>query len=496
MPADSGMAFVLVPHLDPSHESLMAELLGKQTGMPVEEATDGTKVQANHVYIIPPNQCLTLAGGVLRLRPPPDERELYGALDTFLRSLADDRQQRSIGMILSGTGQYGVQGLQAIKAAGGTVVAQQPDSAAYPSMPKAAIDAGVVDYVLRPEEMPNVLIKYVQHAYIKNYGAADSATQTETDDTHRILALLRAHTKYDFRSYRKKMLMRRVERRMGLNHIDDEARYIELLREQPEEMKRLVKDLLIGVTEFFREPEAFDILAEQAFPELMKHSDADAALRVWVPGCASGEEAYSIAMLFSEQFGAAGLHANLQIFATDIDDEALVKARRGVYSDSGMKNVSAQRRRRFFVKTGDQQHQVSKQLRESVVFAPQNLLSDAPFSKMDLITCRNLLIYLEPEAQARVIALFHFALNPGGYLVLGPSETIGRRTDLFETISKKWRVFRRSVSSSRRSTDFPLIATSGQSHPPAVAHEVALDAAADLDRLTERLLLRGARPQC
>ena len=251
------------------------------------------------------------------------------------------------------------------------------------------------------------------------------------------------------------MLIRRVERRMSLNHIDNVARYVELLREQPEETKRLFQDLLIGVTEFFREPEAFDVLAQQAVPELVERAGADAALRVWAPGCASGEEAYSIAMLLIEQFSAADRHANLQIFATDIDDEALGKARRGVYSDGAMRNVSAERRRKFFVKSGDQQHRVSKQLRESVIFAHQNLLSDAPFSKLDLITCRNLLIYLEPDAQARVISLFHFALNPGGFLVLGPSETIGRRSDLFEMVSKKWRVFRRLETVSRAAGRLP-----------------------------------------
>jgi two-component system CheB/CheR fusion protein len=492
MPADNGLAFVLVPHLDPSHESLMVELLGKQTGMPVEEAADLMQVQSSHVYIIPPNQCLTVADGMLHLSPLPDDRVPYGTMDTFLCSLAEDRKEQAIGIVLSGTGQHGVQGLQAIGAAGGMVIAQRPDTAAYPSMPRAAVDAGVADFVLPPEEMPDALISYVQHDYVKNGTIEHTDTDTQTKQLHRILALLRTHTRYDFRSYRKKMLMRRVERRMSLSHIDAAASYIELLRKQPDERKRLVQDLLIGVTEFFREPEAFDVLAQQAFPELIQRASADVALRVWVPGCASGEEAYSVAMLLTEQFNAVGRHANLQIFATDIDEQALDRARRGIYSDNAVRNVSAERRRKFFVKSGEQQYQVSKQLRESLVFAPQNLVSDAPFSKLDLITCRNLLIYLEPDAQARAISLFHFALNPGGYLVLGPSETIGRRTDLFETVSKKWRVFRRLETAVRRPVDFPMLPTTEQQRLPAFATDVAPVGAADLDRLTERLLLRGA----
>ena len=492
MPAHTGMAFVLVPHLDPSHESLMAELLGKQTGMPVQEAVNRTKVQANHVYIIPPNQCLTVAAGVLHLRPPPDNRRLYGAIDTFLFSLAEDQQQRAIGIVLSGTGQHGVQGLRAIKAAGGMVIAQRPDTAAYSSMPKAAVDAGVADFVVPVEEIPDALIRYVQHDYVKSGDVDQPAANTQTEQIPRILALLRVHTKYDFRNYHRTMLMRRVERRMSLNHIDDVARYIELLHQRPEETKRLFQDLLIGVTEFFREPDAFDILTQRAIPELVKRASADAALCAWVPGCASGEEAYSIAMILIEQFSAAGRHANLQIFATDIDDEALGKARRGTYADIAMRNVSAERRRRFFVKAGDQQYQVNKQLRESVVFAAQNLISDAPFSKLDLITCRNLLIYLEPDAQAKVISVFHFALNPGGFLLLGPSETIGRGTDLFDTVSKKWRVYRRIETTSRGPIDFPIVPTTGQQRPPEFAPEIAPNGAADLAGLTERLLLRSA----
>ncbi len=470
----------------------MAELLGKQTGMPVQEAADGSKVQANHVYIIPPNQRLTVAEGKLHLSPPPDDRGFYGAMDTFLCSLAEDQQERAIGIVLSGTGQHGVQGLKAIKAAGGMVIAQRPDTAAYSSMPEAAVDAGVADFVLSPEAMAATLIRYVQHDYVRNGTIDQPATETQTDQLFRILALLRAHIKYDFRHYRKTMLLRRVERRMSLNHIDDVARYLELLRQQPEEANRLFQDLLIGVTEFFREPQAFDVLTQHAVPQWVQRAGADAALRVWVPGCASGEEAYSIAMLLIEQFSAAGRHAKLQIFATDINDDALDKARRGVFSDSAMRNVSAERRRKFFVTSGTQQYHVSKPLRESVVFASQNLLGDAPFSKLDLVSCRNLLIYLEPDAQARVISLFHFALNPGGFLLLGPSETIGRRTNLFETVSKEWRLFRRLETTSRGPIDFAMLPTIGQQRPSDFVTEVVANAPADLDRLTERLLLRGA----
>ena len=318
-----------------------------------------------------------------------------------------------------------------------------------------------------------------------------AAAEPETDHIHRVLALLRAHAKYDFRAYRKKMVMRRVERRMSLNQIDKLPRYIEMLREQPEEVKRLFQDLLIGVTEFFRAAAAFEILGQQVLPEMIARIDADRPLRVWVPGCASGEEAYSIAILLHEQFATVGRDVNLQIFATDIDEQSLERARRGVYTESALNNVSSARRRQFLVKVADQRYHVSKQLRESVVFASQNLISDPPFSKLDLISCRNLLIYLEPEVQSKIIAMFHFSLNPGGCLLLGPSETIGRATDRFEAVSAKWRLFRRVETNTRGLIEFPIVVSPAKVGSLVPDPDLPLRATEELKRLTERLLLRN-----
>jgi len=496
MPDENGMAFVIVPHLAPSHHSLMPELLDRQTGMLVVEAAEATVLQVNHVYVIPPDRCLTVTHGRLQHHPLSDQRGPYGTLDIFLESLAQDQQQLAIGIILSGTGHHGIQGLMAIKAAGGMVMVQEPGSAGSPGMPEAAISAGAADYVLTPEEMPDALMKYVGHPYVSRATLSEQepADSTESTDIHRIMARLRAHTKYDFHCYRKNMVMRRVARRMGLNQIDSVSRYIELLREEPGETQRLFQDLLIGVTEFFREPEAFEMIKQKVLPELLQRTDHDTPVRVWVPGCSSGEEAYSLAMLLTEGFSEAGREAHLQIFGTDIDESALEKARLGRYAENALGNVSPERRHRFFVNVvnvDEQQFHVHKQLRESIVFAAQNLISDAPFSKLDLISCRNLLIYLEPEVQAKVIAMFHFALKPGGFLVLGPSETIGRAIDLFEPISPKWRVYRRIETARPPHATFPIIPSTGPSFLPERVLETPLTPTTDLGRLTQQLLLRN-----
>lgn len=459
MPADSGMAFVLIPHLDPTHESLMVELLSKQTRMPVEEASDGMEIEANRVYIIPPNRYLAVKKGVLELSAPPEARGFQTAIDFGLRSLAEDQGENAVGIILSGTGSHGTRGIKEIKLAGGTVVAQTPDSAEYDQMPRSAIETGLVDFVLPPEDMPAVLIGYARHAYLNRRREAQRLTEEASADLNSILAVLRARTNYDFRCYRKNMLMRRVQRRMGLLHLEEVTDYVKHLRQDEEEAVRLYKDLLIGVTAFFREPEAFSELARCVLPELVEKATAELPIRAWVAGCATGEEAYSISMLLHEQFARADKTPCIQIYATDIDEDSLGIARRGIYPDSVVADVSPERLRRFFTGIGEHRYEVSKQLRESIVFAPQNIISDAPFSRLDLVSCRNLLIYLEPEVQKKIISLFHFALNDGGYLLLGPSETIGRASDQFEPVSKKWRVFRRIGPVRHDQVDIPILAS-------------------------------------
>ena len=451
------MAFVLVPHLDPNHQSLMVELLTKHTAMPVCEVEDNMPVKPNHVYIIPPAKYLKIHQRQLHLINPPKQRGAEIAIDNFLRSLAEDQEERAIGIILSGTGSHGTLGLQAIKANGGMTMVQSPDTAEYDRMPQNAIDTGCIDYILSPEEMPEELIKYAQHAYVRGDWDPIELPATEQDQLNRILALLRARIKYDFRCYRKNMLLRRVLRRMGLNHIDELAQYLELLRNDAKEVDRLYHDLLISVTSFFRDPEAYQVLEQRVIPQLIEqHSDTP--VRVWVPGCATGEEAYSIAMLLIEQFSATKKQPDIQIYATDIDENALEFARQGIYPESITADISSERLLRFFTPV-DSHYQVKKQLRESVVFAAQNLISDAPFSKLDLISCRNLLIYLEPDVQRKVISLFHFALHEDGFLFLGSSETIGRQVDMYETVSKKWRLFRRIGPTRRDMINFPIVSS-------------------------------------
>jgi len=498
MPADSGMAFVLIPHLDPSHESLMAGLLSKLTPMPVVEAQQGMQVEVNNVYIIPPNKFLAISGGRLQLSVPPYQRGWRTSIDFFLRSLAQDQSERAIGIVLSGTGSHGALGVREIKQAGGMTMAQQPDTAEYDQMPQNAIATGQVDYELPPEKMPAALVNYIEQPYLSNAGKTAPPSAESADLLNQVLTVLQSRTKYDFRSYRKAMVLRRIERRMSLARVDTMARYLELLHKRPEEATALYRDLLISVTAFFRDPEAYRVLEQELIPALIARHNADLPIRVWVPGCATGEEAYSIAMLLLEGISShprrtpadhaapgekeatsggeakgqdengdrhsgedgspeAGAGIRVQVFASDIDDDAIEFARAGVFPASIVSDVSPERLKRFFTLVDDSHYRINKQLRESIVFSHQNLIGDAPFSKLDLISCRNLLIYLEPELQQKVIALLHFSLVIDGYMLLGPSETISGMNDLFETISKKWRVYRRIGPSRRDLIGIPLV---------------------------------------
>jgi two-component system CheB/CheR fusion protein len=403
MPPDSGVAFVLIPHLDPTHESLMAELLARQTTMPVVEAEEGMRVEANRVYVIPPNKYMTISGGVLRLTGPVGRRGFQTPIDLFLRSLADDQQERAICIILSGTGAHGALGLKAVKAAGGMTMVQDPKSAEYDHMPTSAVATGLADFILPPDKMGEALVKYVQHFYV-NGGELSQETIEAPDHMPQILALLRTRTKYDFSCYRKKMLMRRVDRRMGLNQIDNVHQYLDLLRHDAQEIKRLARDLLISVTSFFRDPKAFLALESQALRGLVQSKEPDAPIRVWVPGCATGEEPYSIIILLMEQLEVEHKNCPIQVFATDLDEEALDVARTGIYPESIAADVSPERLARFFVRSDELTFQVNKVVREAAVFAAQNPINDPPFSKLDLVSCRNLLIYLEPDVQKKVCA--------------------------------------------------------------------------------------------
>ena len=450
------MAFVLIPHLNPSHESMMVNLLSKCTTMPVIEAEQGMVVEVNCLYIIPPNYFLAIRNGKLQLSDSPSDLGGQTSIDFFLRSLADDQSQRAIGIVLSGTGSHGSLGIRQIKTSGGMVMAQRPDTAEYDQMPLNAIKTGIVDFVLAPEQMPEALINY----WVRSSVSSDVERLEQSEGSSEIIAqifgILQKQERYDFRVYRKPMVMRRIQRRMGIVGVDSLPTYLLFLQERPEEATALFKDLLINVTAFFRDPEAYRFLEKEVLPSLIATHDSDLPVRVWIAGCSTGEEAYSLAIVLREAIAQAKSSLEIQLFASDIDVDALEIARSGVYPASIASDVSAERLEKFFAKPDDDHYQINKDIRDSVVFSHQNLIGDPPFSKLDLISCRNLLIYFEQEVQKNVISLFHFALTAGGTLFLGPSETIGRRDDLFETISKKWRVYRRSETGKRELINLPM----------------------------------------
>ncbi|HXJ83012.1 MAG TPA: chemotaxis protein CheB, partial [Candidatus Methylomirabilis sp.] len=491
MPPDSGMAFVLIQHLDPTHESMTAELLGKHTRMPVREVAGDVPVQADHVYVIPPNKYLSIGKGVLRLSPPVERRAMRMPIDFFFRSLAEDQQERAIGIVLSGTGSDGTLGLKEIKTVGGMAIAQDPGTIQHAGMPRSAIANDAVDHVLAVEKMPEMLLKYAQHPYVAADRVPPSA-ETTADDLTRILALVRARLRFDFTGYKKGTLLRRVRRRMGLRHVERMVDYLRLLRGDDEELKALFKDLLIGVTRFFRDPPAWRFLEEKVLPALLREREAAAPLRAWVAGCGTGEEAYSLAMLLSEQVQAAPRSGPIQIFASDVNDQALDFARAGVYPESIASDVSASRLSRFFVK-GENTYRVNKELREVVVFARQNLIADAPFSRLDLISCRNVLIYLEPEVQKRVLTLFHFSLVEGGRLFLGSAESIGGADDLFDTVSKRWRLYRRIGPTRHDRLDVAVMAQ-GEPAPHRDSANAPRPTANHLVARMQRMLLERYAP--
>ncbi len=492
MPSGTGLAFVVVVHLDPTHESLLPELLGRRTTLAVEPVRDLQRVEADHVYVIPPNRYLTIESGRLHLMEPSEGRGPRAAIDHFFRSLAADQQEQSIGIVLSGTGTGGTLGLRAIKSEGGTVLVQSPETAGYDGMPRSAIETGLADEVLAPEEMPQVLVKYAHRPHRAPVSRPEARPSTAESDVTAIVTLLRARTKRDFRGYKRGTLRRRIERRMALEQIAGLPAYLDYLRTHPGEADQLSKDLLIGVTSFFRDPQAFAELAAKVLAKLVAERERDdAPIRIWVPGCATGEEAYSLAMLVAEQAAAAQVPCRVQIFGTDIDESALRVARTGLYPDSIALDVTPERLRRFFTKEGHN-FRIAQSLRESVVFAVQNLVSNPPFSKLDLVSCRNVLIYLDPEMQRRVVSLFHFALLPGGHLFLGSAETPGADDELFAPVSKRSHIYRRMGLARRPVVTFPL----GEQPSGVLGAQVTTAAMAepDLETLLRQELLSYLAP--
>ena len=438
---DSGMAFILVQHLDPTHESMMVDLLADRTAMPVRQAADGMLIERDHLYIIPPGSYLSVGGGALHLSRPKVRHGTRLPFDFLLHSMAEEFGARAIGVVLSGTGADGSLGLKAIKEQGGFVIAQNPDEAGYDGMPRSAILTGAVDSVLTVVEIADAVADHGRR--ISNGSTAAVAKNATSDCLAEIIDLLRAKTAHDFTLYKKGTLQRRIDRRMAMSAIDanDTNKYLEILRSDANELDLLAKDLLINVTSFFRDPEVFDFLAQETIPELIRDHPEDQPLRIWIAGCSTGEETYSLAMLFREAIAVADRNIKLQVFASDVDRDAVAVAREGLYPETIATDVSAERLARFFSKE-DHNYRVQPTLRGSVVFTVQDVLADPPFSRLDLVSCRNLLIYLRPEAQAKVVSAFHFALREGGLLLLGSSETVGNAADRFATVSKAARLYR------------------------------------------------------
>jgi two-component system, chemotaxis family, CheB/CheR fusion protein len=501
LPPQSGLAIVVVQHRDPHSEGMLVELLQRHTPMPVQQVDDQMQVKPDHVYVIPPGMDMSLMRGALHLFEPTEARGLRQPIDFFFKSLADDRQHNSIGVILSGMGSDGTMGLRAIRQAGGASFAQSPASAQFDSMPRSAIDAEVVDAVAPADELPAKVIAFVKRIRL----VGDVQAQVEAEFQHaaagfldKILLLLRTHTGHDFSAYKKNTIMRRVERRMGLHQlarIDDYLRYV---RENPKEVELLLAELLIGVTSFFRDPTVWEEVKREVLPALQANHPEGGLLRAWIPGCSTGEEAYSLAMLFKEwaDSGSTPHRYKLLIFASDIDASAIVRARAGVYPESIAADVSEERRKRFFVPEGAG-YRVSNEIREMVIFAEQNVIADPPFTRIDFLSCRNLLIYLEAGLQEKLLQLFHYSLALGGFMLLGSSESVAPASALFAGLPGRSRIYRRlDVPTPALPSGMPsAFGQIGSRSSAAIAQAAGASAMEpDLQMLVERLVLENYAP--
>lgn len=439
MPASDRLAFVVVQHLDPAHDSHLADLLGRAAAMPVGEVAEGCEVEPGHVYVIPPGRSLSVSKNRLLLGVPVQAIRPANPIDAFLHSLADERGGSAIAIILSGTGEDGARGVRAVKQRGGLILVQEPETAAYAGMPRAAIATGDFDMVIAPEEMPRRLLARLRD------GAADPEQEEipggMAEQVERLFPLLRAATGHDFSQYKRSPVIRRIQRRMAVLRATEIDSYMDRLRKDPAEARALLGELLIGVTGFFRDPGAFEALFDQVIGKLVAAAAPGGRLRIWVPGCATGEEAYSLAILLHEAIERQGANVRAQVFATDIDGVAIEAARAGIYAPGMVADLPAPYLGRYFVQL-EHGYRVKPLIRDMLIFAEQNVTSDAPFSKLDLVSCRNLLIYLDTELQKKVVSTFHYALNPGGYLFLGSAESLGEAEDLFTVMDRKAKIFR------------------------------------------------------
>lgn len=466
---DTGMAFVLVQHLDPKHHSLLPELFAKKTAMPVKEVSDGMTVQPNHIYTIPAGATMSISNHTLQLAPRELSRGIPMPIDHFMRALAEEQGSRSIGVILSGSGTDGTLGMAEIRAQGGVTFAQDETSAKYNGMPRSAIGADCVDYVLPPRGIAHELARIARHPYVARDARAEASDLVSADTVglESVFTLLRRSAGVDFSHYRRTTILRRIQRRMVVHKIDKLEDYVKYIQNNPSETRALYQDMLINVTSFFRNPKVFDALKAEVFPEILSNHVPDATIRFWTPGCASGEETYSVAIALLEYLGDRASQTLIQFFGTDVSESSIAKARTGLYPENIQGDVSPERLRRFFTKV-EGGFRISKSIRDMCIFAQHNVLNDPPFSQMDLISCRNLLIYLEPVLQSRVISLFHYATRPRGYLVLGTSEGIGMAANLFGNVDRTHKIFLKKITAVRPAVTFSL------AHPPERAEDGSL----------------------
>jgi len=488
VPFDANIAFVVVQHLDPRQKSIMGSLLQKYTRMKILEAQDGLKLESNCIYLNPPNKNMSILNGTLQFIEPTGRHELNLPIDFFFRALSQDQAEKAIGIILSGTGSDGTLGLRAIKGAGGMAMVQDENQAKYNGMPRSAIDTGLVDYVLPVEQMGPELIKYLSFPGQEVHESARSSQQKFQNYLQKIFVLIRAQTGHDFSHYKQNTIRRRIERRLAVHQINNLADYVRFLQQTPTELEILFKDLLITVTNFFRDAEAFELLKEKGLAKMLDNLPSDTTFRIWIPGCATGEEAYSLAMLLTEALENSKKHLNIQIFATDIDEAAIERARMAVYPESIIADVSEERLQRFFIKE-DNSYKIRKSIRELVIFSVQNLVKDPPFSRLHLVSCRNLLIYMDQVLQKKILPLFHYTLNPDGILFLGSSESIGEFTDLFATIDSKWKIFQRQSAGSEKFVEYPRIFFRDPNGLSGKPEERASKGAPDIRKIAERVIL-------
>ena len=497
MPNDAGMAFVLISHLDPTHIRILPELIQKRTQMKVLLIEDGVQIKPNTIYAIPPNKDVAILNGALHLMDLPHPRGFNLPIDNFFKSLAQDQGANAVCVILSGTGSDGTLGLKQIKGELGMVMVQEAASAKYDGMPRSAIATGLADYVLPVEKMPEALIKYTGHAIFDSKGRVSADEDKFQKALQKIFILLRSRTRQDFSLYKKNTIIRRIERRMHVHQIDNVQDYVTYLSKSEHEVHVLFKDLLIGVTGFFRDPEAFDALQETFFSELFTNRPEDTHFRIWVAGCSTGEEAYSLAILLQECMEKRNRHFTVQIFATDLDEDAINVARSGLYPVSIASDVDPERIQRFFTRE-DSHFRVKKSIREMLVFAPQNLIMDPPFTKLDMLSCRNLLIYLGPELQKKLIPMFYYSLRAHGILFLGSAESLGQDTHLFEISNRKWKIFKRlpEKTSTRPTLNFPF--SSPMDTPMEMKIPEAVKRAEEINSfmLVETILQQSDTPPC